>query len=65
MWGRRARKYGSFRICLNLNDYQFKASRHAYVPTYMKIMVTTNQKHTKDTQNRRIGVPNLVQQDQL
>ena len=36
--------------CLNLNDYKFKTSRYNYRSTYMKPMVTTNQKPTIDTQ---------------
>ena len=36
-------------MCLNLNDYQFKTSRHNYRSTYMNTMVTTNQKPTTDT----------------
>ena len=35
-------------MCLNLNDYQFKASRYSYRSTYMNIMVTTNQKSKID-----------------
>ena len=31
-------------MCLNLNDYQFKASRYSYRSTNMKPVVTTNQK---------------------
>ena len=37
-------------MCLNLNDYQFKASRYNYGSTYMSSMVITNQKPTTDTQ---------------
>ena len=51
MWGRGVKKEGSFRMCLNLNDYQFKTSRYSYRLTYMRNpMVTTNQKPTIDTQ---------------
>ena len=32
MWGK-GEKYRSFRMCLNINDYQFKTSR--YRSTYM------------------------------
>ena len=44
-------KYRSFRMCLNLNDYQFKPS--SYMSTYTNHMATTNQKHTIDTQNQK------------
>ena len=33
-------------MCLNLNDYLFKASRYSYGSTYLNCMVTTNQKYT-------------------
>ena len=36
--------------CLNLYDYQFKASRHSYGSTHLNSMVTTNQKHTIDSE---------------
>ena len=42
-----------FRMCLNLNDYQFKTSRYSYKSTYMKPMVTTNQKTSINTQKLR------------
>ena len=38
---------------LNLNDYPFKLSRYNYGSTYMKPMVTINQKPTVDTQKER------------
>ena len=50
MSGREVRKYRSFRMCLSLYDYQSKANRYSYVLTYLKIRVTTNQKHTIDSQ---------------
>ena len=37
-------------MCLNLYDYQFKVSRYSYGSTYLKNRVTTNQKHTVDSQ---------------
>ena len=37
-------------MCLNLNDYQFKASRYSYGSIYLNSMVTTDQKHTRDSQ---------------
>ena len=40
-------KCGSFRMCLNLSDYQFKTSKCSYRSTYTNPMVTTNQKPTK------------------
>ena len=43
-------KCRSFRMCSNLNDYQFKTSTYRYRTTYMKPTVTTNQKSTMDTQ---------------
>ena len=35
---------------LNLYNYQFKANRYSYGSTYLKSRVTTNQKHTVDSQ---------------
>ena len=37
-------------MCLNLYDYQFKASRYSYGLTYLKTRVTTHQKDTIDSQ---------------
>ena len=37
-------------MSLNLNDYQFKASRYSYGSTYLNSMITTNQKYTIDSQ---------------
>ena len=37
-------------MCLNLNAYQFKARRYSYESTYMNCQVTTNQKHTSESQ---------------
>ena len=37
-------------MCLSLYDSQFKASRYSYGSTYLKTRVTTNQKHTIDSQ---------------
>ena len=48
--GEGSKKCRSFRMCLILSDYQFKTSRYNYRSTYMNPMVTTNQKHTIDTQ---------------
>ena len=42
--GEGGKKCRSFRICLNLNDYQFKTSRCSYRSVYMNPMLTTNQK---------------------
>ena len=39
-----------FRMCLNLHDYQSKASRYSSGLKYLKTRVTTNQKHTTDSQ---------------
>ena len=38
------------RMCLSLYDYQSKASRYRKGLTYLKNRVTTNQKHTIDSQ---------------
>ena len=40
----------SFRMCLNLNDYEFKTSKYIYMSIYVSLMVTTNQKPTIETQ---------------
>ena len=48
--GEGSKHYRSFIMCLNLNDYKFKTSRHSYRSTYINSMVTTNQKPTVDTQ---------------
>ena len=50
MWERAVKKGRSFRMCLNLNVYQFLKSRYSYRSTYMNAMVTTNQKPTIDIQ---------------
>ena len=42
--------YIFFRMWLNLNNYQFKASRYSYGSTYLNSMVTTSQKYTIDSQ---------------
>ena len=42
-----------FTMCLNLNDYQFKASRYGYGSTSTNSMATTNQKHTIDSQKAK------------
>ena len=42
---------------MNLNDYQFKASRYNYGSTYMNPMVTTNQKPMIDTQKPKRKEP--------
>ena len=38
------------RMCLSLYDYQSKASRYRKGFIYLKNRVTTNQKHTIDSQ---------------
>ena len=43
-------KCRSFRINVNLNDYQFKTSESSYRSTYMNSVVTTSQKSTTHTQ---------------
>ena len=54
MWGKRVRKQSFFvlflRMCLSLFDYQSKASRYRKGLTYLKNRITTNQKHTIDSQ---------------
>ena len=42
MWGRGVFKCRSFRMCLNLHDYQFKASRYCHGSTYLNSMIMTN-----------------------
>ena len=46
-----------FTMCLNLNDYQFKASRYGYGSTSTNSMATTNQKHTTDSQKPKTKDP--------
>ena len=48
--GERSKKCSSFRMCLNLNDYQFKTSRYTYRATYMNPMIMTYQKPQWGTQ---------------
>ena len=48
--GKESKKYRSFRMCLNINDKQFKTNKHNYGSTYMNPLVITNQKATVDTQ---------------
>lgn len=43
-------KCRSFRIHVNLNDYQFKTSESSYRSTYMNSVGTTSQKSTTHTQ---------------
>ena len=50
MWGRGIKKCRSYRLCLNLYDYQFKASRYCYGLTCLKTRVTKHQKHKIDSQ---------------
>ena len=40
-------------MCLSLYDYQSKASRYRNGLIYLKNKVTTNQKHTKDSQKSK------------
>ena len=51
--GEGSKKYRSFRMCLNLNDYQFKGNRYNYVSIYMNPMVTVSQKYITDTHTKR------------
>ena len=52
----------TFRMCLNLNEYQFKISKYIYRLTYMSFTVTTNQKSTikKKEQKERERYPNII-----
>ena len=43
------KKCKAFRLCLRLNDYQFKTSRYS-LSQHVKSMVTTDQKPTIDIQ---------------
>ena len=49
MWGRKVRKSTFFFLlaCLNLSDYQVKASRYKKGLTYLKKKATANQNQTK------------------
>ena len=40
-------------MCLDLCDYQFKESRYSYGSTYLNSRVTTNQKHSIDSQKTK------------
>jgi len=40
-------------MCLDLCDYQFKESRYSYESTYLNSRVTTNQKHSIDSQKTK------------
>lgn len=42
-------KMNFFRMCLNLSDHQPKIECYIHRVLYMNLMVTTNQKPTKDT----------------
>jgi len=48
-------------MCLNLNDYQFKASRYSYGLTSTNSMATTNQKHTIDLQKPKTRELSILQ----
>ena len=49
-WSEKCR---SFRMCLNLNDYQFKTNRYNYRSTRINPMVTTDEKwYNKYTKNK-------------
>ena len=47
MWEEGSRKCRSFRMCLNLNDYQFEADRYNYGSKYTNPMLTTKSKTYK------------------
>ena len=48
-------------MCLNLYDYQFKASRYSYRSTYLNSMVTTNQKLKIESQKFKERNPSTLQ----
>ena len=47
---RGSKKCKSFKMCLNLNVYQFKTSIYSYRSIYMNSMVKTNKKPIIDSQ---------------
>ena len=61
--GEESKNCTSFRMCLNLNDYQFKTSRYSYRSTYVNSMVTANQKHTIDKQKTERKEPKYNTKD--
>ena len=40
-------------MCLNLYDYHSTASRYSYRLTYIRNRITTNQKHTIESQKSK------------
>ena len=54
MWGRGVLKYRSFRMCLNLHDYQFKASRYCHGSAYLNSMIMEFIIHSKTLQKTKI-----------
>ena len=48
-----SKKCRSFKMHLNLNDYQFKTCRYSYRATYMSSMVIVNQKLTIKKQTKK------------
>ena len=51
MWGRGVLKCRSFRMCLNLHDYHFKASRSCHGSAYLNSMIMEFIIHSKTLQN--------------
>ena len=49
MWERGVKNCIFLRMCLNIYDYQSKASRFSSGLTYLKTRVTENQKRTIDS----------------
>ena len=57
MWGRGVKKKSrSFRMCLKLNDNQFKTSRYSYRSTYMNPIKNLQQIH-KNKRERNTSIP--------
>lgn len=53
MLGRRVRNVDFFLMCLNLYDYQLKASKYSNGLTYLKNTIITNQQHITDSQKNK------------
>ena len=59
--GERSKKMQSFQNVFEIYDYQSKASRYSYGLTYLKTRVTTNQKHTTDSQKQKESNSSIIQ----
>ena len=60
--GEESKKCRSFRMCLTLNDNQFKESRYNYGSTHMNSMVSTSQKLTIYTKTKKERNPSILQE---